>query len=231
MSQATAQRVYLVRHGAVSYFDESGKPLDPRQVPLNCEGIEQVQATARLLVGAPIDCVVCSGLPRTLETAGILLQGRTLELQQDPDLKEIRAGRLRDIPPADRQQRIAHAYSQAALIGARFMGGEHWGDFQQRVLGAFERWISEAAGKDVLLVVHDAVIRVILSHVCGSGLAGLRAFEQDPAALSILDSQNMPDGTSRYFLRAVNVTAYDHVRIAHRDTVMSRVWRDYRSDD
>ena len=230
MTKAPASRVYLVRHGAVSYFDEQGRPCDPRTVELTLEGRAQARATAGLLSAAKPQLVVCSGLVRTRQTAEILTAGRALTIHDAPELREIRAGRLRDIAASDRFRRIAHAYTEAGLLGARFMGGEPWVEFQQRVLAAFEHWTGVAAGQDLLLVVHDAVIRVILAHVCGVGLSGLAAFEQDPAALSILDYQALPDGPAGYFIRAVNMTAYDWLRTEHRSTVMGRVCNSYLSD-
>lgn len=32
------RRLYLVRHGHVNYFDDTGRPLDPRSVRLSVDG-------------------------------------------------------------------------------------------------------------------------------------------------------------------------------------------------
>ena len=40
------RRLYLMRHAEVSYFAEDGSPVDPREVPLNEEGIAQAKAVA-----------------------------------------------------------------------------------------------------------------------------------------------------------------------------------------
>ena len=44
MTSHKRRRVYLMRHGSVTYFDEQGKPFLPEQVPLNELG--RAQATA-----------------------------------------------------------------------------------------------------------------------------------------------------------------------------------------
>ena len=70
------RRLYLMRHAEVSYFGDDGAPVDPREVPLNEEGIAQAKAVAAVLDGIELDRVVCSGLPRTLETAAIVAPAR-----------------------------------------------------------------------------------------------------------------------------------------------------------
>lgn len=225
-----ARRVYLVRHGSVSYFDDHGRPLDPRHVPLNPQGISQARACAELLAEAPLSRIVCSGLPRTVQTADIIRGMRPLVVEIEPELKEIRAGRFREVPDALRFREIAHAYAQAPQPGAQFIGGERWDHFNGRVVAAFARQCQVQQDGDLLLVVHDAVIRVILAHVCGAGLGALRAFEQDPAGLSILDRQELVDGTHNYVLRAVNLAAYDLLRLTQRDTVMERIWHSYQAE-
>src|SRR5579883_3048590 len=60
------RRVYLVRHGDVSYFDAQGRPVRPGTVPLNAEGRRQAEAGARELAGVPLDRVVVSDLRRKI---------------------------------------------------------------------------------------------------------------------------------------------------------------------
>ena len=38
------RRIYLMRHADVAYFDERGRPVDPRTVPLSAAGVEQAAA-------------------------------------------------------------------------------------------------------------------------------------------------------------------------------------------
>src|SRR6266478_3460600 len=47
------RRIYLMRHGDVSYFDPSGRPFRPDTVPLNDEGRLQAEAAGRLLADIP----------------------------------------------------------------------------------------------------------------------------------------------------------------------------------
>ena len=46
------RRLYLMRHAEVSYFSPDGKPVNPAEVPLNEEGVEQAHVVARHLTGS-----------------------------------------------------------------------------------------------------------------------------------------------------------------------------------
>lgn len=232
MSGPERRRIYLMRHGAVSYFDAQGQPLDPRNVPLNASGCEQAEAAAQMLAGVPFDRAICSGMPRAEETARRVLGERSLLLQHDERFKEIRAGRLREIAPEQREQAIAFAYDTADEAHSRFIGGEQWQAFAQRVLEGWVQLLRSSDWSNLLLVAHDAVNRVILSHIAGSGLTGLKAFEQDPAAINILEAdpclESGSDGSPRCLIRCINLAAYDPIRQHQRLTVMEQVWRSYR---
>ena len=71
MSFNPRRRIYLMRHGSVTYFDSDGKPVLPESVPLNNAGREQASAAGRVFAehGVKFDRVIVSGLPRTVETA------------------------------------------------------------------------------------------------------------------------------------------------------------------
>ncbi len=64
LQQWKRRRIYLMRHGDVSYFDAAGRPFRPDTVPLNDAGRLQAEAAGRLLADVPIDRVVASDLPR-----------------------------------------------------------------------------------------------------------------------------------------------------------------------
>src|SRR5262245_49483102 len=109
---STRRRIYLMRHGEVSYFDDQGKPFRPNTVPLNAEGRAQAEAAARELAAVPLDRVVASDLDRSVETARIVAGGRGLAVEIRPDLREIQPGRLADIPPEARQRVFVGAFAE-----------------------------------------------------------------------------------------------------------------------
>src|SRR5258708_5801673 len=99
------RRIFLMRHGSVTYFDAAGNPVLPEPAPLNAAGREQASAAGRLFAGAGLsfDRVIVSGLPRTVETATRVLAetGQAIAIDIWPELQEIRGGRLSAIPDAE----------------------------------------------------------------------------------------------------------------------------------
>jgi probable phosphoglycerate mutase len=222
---ACRRRIYLMRHAEVFYFDDTGRPLDPRHVPLTAKGREQAQAAAALLADIPFDAALCSGLPRTAETARLVLGNRPLDVRVDVRLNEAKAGRLRDVPEHERGQVIACAYDGSEQPGARFIGGEPWRELERRVLAVWADLAADDSWLNVLIVAHDAVNRVLLAHVAGSGLCGMKAFEQDPGCINIVEVDVRDARMERTFLRAVNLAPYDPIRAGSHLTVMEKIHR------
>ena len=67
-AKSERRRIYLMRHGSVTYFDEAGKPHLPETVPLNEAGRTQAAAAGQSFAadGIRFDRVIVSGLPRTV---------------------------------------------------------------------------------------------------------------------------------------------------------------------
>jgi len=129
-----------VRHGAVAYFDDDGRPVAPDDVPLTVEGREQAEATRALLDGVELDRVIASGLPRTVETAALVAPGRDVETW--PELREITGDRFSAIPPEELEEAFVHAFHGIVPNDKRFLGGETIGELFDRVLPALERLLA-----------------------------------------------------------------------------------------
>src|SRR6185312_9893678 len=126
------RRLYLMRHGAVDYVDAEGRLVAPDDVPLTPEGRAQVIAARELLSEIALDRVITSGLPRTLETAELVVPGR--ELEAWPDLREITGARVSSIPPAQLEEAFVRAFQGVVPNEKRFLGGETIGELFDRVL-------------------------------------------------------------------------------------------------
>ena len=48
------RRIFLMRHGSVTYFDEAGKPHLPESVPLNADGRAQADAAGHAFASAGV---------------------------------------------------------------------------------------------------------------------------------------------------------------------------------
>ena len=212
-----------MRHAEVSYFDTDGAPVDPSQVSLNEEGVEQAKAAAQALTGVELDRVVTSGLPRTLETAGIVAPGKVAESW--PELRELEGGRLSEIPADALRDEFVHAFRGVIPNETRFLRGESIGELFDRVLPAVERLVGDDGWHTALAVLHGAVNRAILSFALTGERTFLGHFEQAPACVNVLDLGE----AGEWIVRAVNVAPYDLLHLAHRQTTMERYWDQYRS--
>jgi len=226
MQLPTRRRVYLLRHGDVSYFLE-GRPVPPEGVPLNEEGRAQAQAAARALAEAAFDRAISSGLPRTDETAAIVLGERALVVEVVPALREIRPGRLNEIPPEDLRGAFTEALTRPLTAGDRFLGGESFGALQARVLPAFHAITADQSWRRLLIVAHGAVNRVILADVLGVGLESFGHLEQDPACINVFDLDERGYG----IIRLLNYTPYSAVKAGIELTSMERYFLEYRPPD
>jgi broad specificity phosphatase PhoE len=217
------RRIYLMRHGEVSYFP-NGQPVPPESVPLNEAGRAQAHAAARALAEAPFDRVIATGLPRTNETATIVVGERGLAIEAEPALREIRPGRLGDIQPDALRRTFTESMTRSLAPGDRFMMGETFGALLERVLPAYRAIVADRSWRRLLLVAHGAVNRVILAEVLGTGLASFGHIEQDPACINIFDVDEQGYGV----IRMVNYTPYNPTKDGIELTTMERYFLEYQ---
>jgi broad specificity phosphatase PhoE len=220
------RRIYLLRHGDVSYFDPQGKPFRPTTVPLNEEGRLQAEAAARLLADVPLDRAAASDLPRSTETANAILAGRALPVQTFAEFREIQPGRLADIPADALEQTFLMAFSGGIGRDTRFLAGETFGSLVDRVLGALEMLLGDPGWRHLLLVAHGGVNRTILAHALGLDLQGFGVLEQDPGCLNILDV----DHAGRWLIRLMNHTPYNTAKKGMELTTMESLFLQYRAE-
>jgi len=218
------RRLYLIRHGEVDYFDADGKPVDPRAATLNDKGVAQAGALASLLVGAGVERAFCSGVARARRTAALALPGKTI--LDDPDFREIKAGRLRDIPPERRHEALACGFDAAAAPDAAFAGGEHFAAFERRVLDALDRALASDWTR-AALVAHDAVNRAILAWALGADRSAWAGLEQDPGCLNVVDIEFADGRPVRRFVKLLNFTPLDAAKALSLDTSLERAFRPF----
>jgi probable phosphoglycerate mutase len=212
-----------MRHAEVSYFGKDGAPVDPREVPLNEEGVTQARAVAATLRDVAFDRVLTSGLPRTLQTAAIVAPGGAAESWSE--LHEIQGGRLSEIPADALEHEFVHAFRGVIPNESRFLRGESIGELFDRVLPAVERLVADDGWDTALAVLHGGVNRAILSYALTGERMFLGHFEQAPGCVNVLD---LGEG-GEWIVRAVNLAPYDLLHLAHRSTTMERYWDEYRA--
>lgn len=217
MKIAGRRRIYLMRHGHVDYFDPS--LMDPRQVVLTEEGRRQSEAARDALARVPLDFAAHSGLPRTRETAEIILNRRENPppLIEEAGLEELRSDWIAAGSREELAALFAFCFDGADADGACFLpAGETFKSAEARIIATYEHLLTTEAWRAGLVVAHEGVNRIALGWACGGGLATIAAFEQDLCCINVIDFDVVPAGNGyrieRAILKAVNVTPYDYVK-------------------
>lgn len=223
------RRVYLMRHGSVTYFDADGKPFLPEQVPLNELGRTQATAAGKVFAAENLrfDRVIVSGLPRTVETATRVLAetGQQIELEQWPDLEEIRGGKLASISDGDLHEAFTGAFEGLVPEHKQFLGGESVGQLLDRVYPAINRLRADQSWDTVLLVLHGGVNRAILS----SALTGQRLFLGNLAQTAgCINALDVGPGATDWVVRMVNYAPPSPLQGESRRTTMEALLDQYR---
>lgn len=227
------RRVYLMRHGSVTYFDDTGKPFLPETVALNQAGQAQADAAGHAFrdAGVRFDRVIVSGLPRTVETARRVLaaSGQDIEPEVWPDLHEIRGGRLSAIPTDELRRAFTGAFEGVVDEGQRFLGGESVGAMMDRVHPAIARLRSQRDWDTVLLVLHGGVNCAILSMALCGPERGQRIFlgglSQAAGCINALDVGEDP---LDWVVRFVNYVPPGPLQPDARATTMEQLFAQYR---
>jgi probable phosphoglycerate mutase len=226
---AQRRRIYLMRHGNVTYFDESGRPILPEAVPLNEQGRAQAEAAGRVFAGDGVrfDRVIVSGLPRTVETAERVLAETRQEIALEtwPELVEIRGGKLATIEQDKLREAFTGAFEGIVPEDKRFLNGESIGELMDRVHPALARLRAEDNWDTALLVLHGGVNRAILSYALTGQRLYLGNLAQTAGCINALD---VGGHEADWVVRFVNHSPPTVLQDDTRSTTMEILYEQYR---
>jgi len=229
MTFSKRRRIFLMRHGSVNYFDAAGNPVLPESVPLNAAGREQATAAGRIFAESDIrfDRVIVSGLPRTVETASLVLAEtkQKIELHQIPELVEIRGGKLAAIPDAELREAFIGAFEGVAPEEKRFLAGESIGELMDRVHPAIDKLRNDPDWDTLLLVLHGGVNRAILSYALTGQRLFLGNLAQTAGCINALD---VGDAHHDWVVRFMNYSPPSALQAESRGTTMEALFHQYR---
>jgi probable phosphoglycerate mutase len=136
-----------------------------------------------------------------METARIIAADRSLEVAALAGLREIHLGQWDGLSFRQVRERWPEAFRQRGtrMAGFRPPGGESFVDLQHRVVPVFEKAV-EQAGRNILIVAHAGVNRMILCHLLGMPPANLFRLAQDRGAMNLIDRQ-----TDGFRIQATNL--------------------------
>lgn len=221
------RRIYLLRHGDVSYFSSDGKPVSFDNATLNDNGIAQAYALGEILAPVSFQKYVFSGFLRSRQTIDLVMGKRDIDVSQDflacPDFSEIQPGAIHTFPGTDFEHwknYFLSALGPGLNFDSRFMGGETFFDFTNRVSRSLRTLLEDSSWQNALVVAHSVVNRWILCKFLGLGLDGIHALEQDSGCMNVIDI--LPDGKG--IIRLMNYTPGDRAKVHLRKNTLEMLF-------
>ncbi|HEX2531949.1 MAG TPA: histidine phosphatase family protein [Burkholderiaceae bacterium] len=229
MTTEKRRRIYLMRHGSVTYFDQTGKPYLPEMVPLNERGRTQATAAGKVFASEHMhfDRVIVSGLPRTVETATRILAETRQEIQIEhwPELEELKGGRLASISEDHLRDAFVSVFEGVVPEHKQFLGGETIGELLNRVHPAIDQLRADDTWDTALLVLHGGVNRAILSYALTGQRIFLGNLAQTAGCINALDVGRLP---ADWVVRMVNYSPCSTLQAELRHTTMEALLEQYK---
>jgi len=181
-------RLFLVRHGEITTSRE-WRYVGHLDVDLTETGMRQMKRIGERLKNERVDVLLSSDLQRTQKGAEII--GTIIGVKPQPNaaFREINLGEWEGLTrdeivaqfPVDFEERSQN------LPYFRIRNGESFADLQARVIRQMEIVLEEYKGKNIALIAHGGVNRVIITHVLGMELSNLTRIDQAYGCLNIID--------------------------------------------
>ena len=150
-------KLYIARHGQTTW-NVDDLVCGRADVPLTDLGHQQAQKLAESSLDKKIDVILCSPLERARHTAQPISDAIGVPIQIDDRLVEF------DFGSFDGTSRFGEEFVWLrAQMPTRFPGGESGFDLAYRVYGLLYEIKEKYADKNVLLVCHNCVSRMVRS--------------------------------------------------------------------
>lgn len=196
--------LYLVRHGETDWNKEN-RCQGCIDIELNDDGIIQAQGAAKRLSGEKIDKIYSSTLKRAGKTAEIINNSLNVELVKNESLNEINFGEWEGLTFEEMRNRSDYKYNKWSqephLVS--FPGEGSLKNVFDRAMRYVNQIIDENTGKNILIVSHGGVLKLIILGVLGIGLEAYSKFYITNASLSIVVVEE-----KRAYLRTLNDTCH-----------------------
>ncbi len=183
-----ATRLYLVRHGQV-LGHEDFPVYGHTDAELTEVGYLQMEHLAERLRLAQIQAVYSSDLKRSLHGARLIARFHDVLIHPVPEIREIYFGTWEGCSFKDLRERFPEELSrrEADLVHFKPPGGESIGELAERVRPCLKEIRDRHAEKNILIVGHGAVNRVILCDALGLDLTRMFSLQQNYGCLNIVD--------------------------------------------
>jgi alpha-ribazole phosphatase len=181
-------RLLLVRHGELVTSKE-WRYVGHLDVELNETGITQMRRAGERLKSEQVDVLLSSDLKRTRKGAEIIGSVLGIAPLSFREFREISLGQWEGLTRDEIVAMFPEEFEARAhdLPNYRIKNGESFADLKIRVIRKLEQVLEEHQGKNIALIAHGGVNRIILTHVLGMELNHLTRLDQAYGCLNIID--------------------------------------------
>lgn len=181
-------KLYLVRHGE-SAWNVQHLYTGQTDVPLSEVGALQAQRAAEKLSALTFQAIYASPLKRAQATAKPIAEALELPLRLDARLAEIHHGAWEGSPASVVQEQYANEYLtwRTQPHRVKMPDGESLDDVSERVQTFLREVLAKHSDGNVLIVSHDAVLRVIVLQTLLMGLEYFWRWRFDNASVSVVE--------------------------------------------
>lgn len=189
-------KLYLVRHGE-SAWNQLHLYTGQQDVPLSELGQLQAARVANALAGISFAEIYASPLQRAVATAEPTARAHQQSVTLDARLAEIHHGAWEGQPAAVIREQYARDYWvwQTQPHQAQMPEGEALTDVAHRVYAFLQDVLARHHDGNVLIVTHDAVLRVMVLEMLLLGMEYFWRWRFDNASVTVVE--RLPDGHFR----------------------------------
>ena len=194
--------IYLLRHGEIKGASTK-RFIGQTDVGLSQAGLDQAASWQKYFSHIHMDHVFASPLSRTVDTARIVSGLTGDALVRVNEFKEINLGDWDGKSFAEIKRDFPDQWEERGkdLTGYRPPLGESFHDLYRRVVPAFDMISLDNSRKNILMVAHAGVNRMILCHLLSKKLENLFSIPQAYGCLNIIDNQG-----KRFLVQAMNIS-------------------------
>ncbi len=196
--------IYLVRHGQTAWNKEEifrGRT----DVPLDETGQKQAALAGQYFREMEIHAIYSSPLARARETAQAIARILNLKVEPLEAMIDMSFGKWEGHAHQEIRKIDSETYRQWVESPhlAKLPGGESLDDVSTRSMAALEELVRDHAGKNLVLVSHRVICKVLICGILGLDNSHFWQISQDATAINLIQYRN-----GKYILSLMNETCH-----------------------
>ncbi len=181
-------RLYLVRHGETE-LNKKGCYYGWTDCELTQNGVEQAELLHQSFQKIKLDVTISSDLKRAVNTASIVCDGKDIEILKDTRLRELNFGAWEGKHYTEIMQQYKENWEAWTRDwqNAAPIQGESFTEMCQKVCQCIDELIARYRDKEVLIVTHQGVLRIIITYLLNISMDKIWSFNFSQGTYSVLE--------------------------------------------